>query len=161
MKDKTPQVDQVQLAMEGFEVFFHRLINGSEGKLARVWIYVYIVNRIHRLLKRSVRTNNVGLFLSILPFTIELLFSLNRPNYACCETLFLDKLQKMPGAARKVLESGAFSIRQTNKSYSRSPIDLTLERTVNRDTPSSATGITSFANSESYILTMGCYSHTT
>ena len=59
--DKTPQPNQVQLAMEGFEVFFHRLINGSEGKLARIWaIYVYIVNRIHRLLQRSVRTNDVS-----------------------------------------------------------------------------------------------------
>ena len=72
---------------------------------------------------------------------------MNRPNYARWGSLFLDKLQKT-GVARKVLESGAFSIRRTSKSYSRSPIDLTLEQTINRDAASSATGITSFANSE-------------
>lgn len=142
--------EHVHAAMQGYEAYFQRLIEGSQGKLAQFWaIYVYIVNRVYRLLQRAVRTNDLDLFLRVLPCTIELFFALNRPNYARWGSLFLDKLGKMPHAARKVLEEGAFSTRRTSKSYSRSPIDLTLEQTVNRDAASSATGITSFTNSES------------
>ena len=148
--DSRAQSEQVQVAMQCYEAYFQGLIKGSECKLAQFWaIYVYIVNRIHRLLQRAVRTNDLDLFLRVLPCTIELFFALNRPNYARWGSLFLDKLEKMPDAARKVLEAGAFSTRRTSKSYSRSPIDMTLEQTVNRDAASSATGITSFANSES------------
>ena len=144
------QSEQVEVAMHGYEAYFQGLIKGSEGKLAQFWaIYAYIVNRVYRLLQRAVRTNDLDLFLRVLPCTVELFFAQNRPNYARWGSLFLDKLGKLPEAARKVLETGAFSTRRTNKSYSRSPIDLTLEQTVNRDAASSATGITSFANSES------------
>lgn len=142
--------EHVHAAMQGYEAYFQRLIEGSQGKLAQFWaIYVYIVNRVYRLLQRAVQTNDLDIFLRVLPCTIELFFALNRPNYARWGSFFLDKLDKMPHAARKVLEEGAFSTRRTSKSYSRSPIDLTLEQTVNRDAASSATGITSFTNSES------------
>ena len=43
-----------------------------------------------------------------------------------------------------VLQAGAFSTRRTNKAYSRSPIDLTLEQTANRDAASAATGVVQF-----------------
>ena len=49
-----------------------------------------------------------------------------------------------PGA-RAMLEAGALSVRRTNKTFSRSPVDLTLEQTVNADVASRLTGITSFS----------------
>jgi hypothetical protein len=142
--------EDIAVAVKGFESFFHGLLDGSGGKLAQYWaIYVYIVNRVHRLLQRAVRMNDLDLFEKVLPSVVDIFFALNRPNYARWGSLFLTKLQKMPAAARKTLEAGAFSTRRTNKSYSRCPIDLTLEQTVNRDAASSSTGITAFTNSES------------
>lgn len=57
---------------------------------------------------------------------------------------FLNQLEKASPESRKVLQTGAFSIRRTNKSYSRSAIDLTLEQTVNRDAASPMRGIVGF-----------------
>ncbi len=89
------------------------------------------------------------LYIEILPSLIEIFFALNRPNYAHWGSYFLERLKHLDPAALDILKAGAFSIRRTKKSYSRTPIDLTLEQTVNRDAASSATGVTHFANSES------------
>ena len=93
--------------------------------------------------------NDVQLYTAVLPQIVEVFFSLNRPNYALWGTLFLKKLEDLNPTALDILKSGAFTKRRTQKSFSRAPIDLTLEQTVNRDAASSATGITHFANSES------------
>jgi hypothetical protein len=41
----------------------------------------------------------------------------------------------------KLSDSGAISIRRTKKSFSRSPVDITLEQTINADAANSSTGI--------------------
>ena len=48
---------------------------------------------------------------------------------------------------REILERGAFSIRRTNKCFSRTPLDQTLEQTVNVDAASRLTGISAFSHS--------------
>lgn len=110
---------------------------------------MYLINRLYREFQRAVWTNDVELYIEVLPFLVEVFFSLNRPNYARWGSHFLEKLKHLDPAALDILKAGAFSTRRTKKTYSRSPIDLTLEQTVNRDAASSATGITAFANSES------------
>lgn len=45
-------------------------------------------------------------------------------------------------------EIDAFSIRRTNKDFSRSAIDLSLEQTINHDAASQMKGIDAFRNSE-------------
>ena len=51
--------------------------------------------------------------------------------------------QSHPGV-REMLLSGALSVRRTNKSFTRTPVDLTLEQTVNADAASRMTGISAF-----------------
>ena len=87
------------------------------------------------------------LYIQVLPSMIEVFFSLNRPNYARWGSYFLEKLTNLDKEALDVLKAGAFSTQRTTKAYSRGPIDLTVEQTVNRDAASSASGITHFANS--------------
>ena len=60
----------------------------------------------------------------------------------------LHKLKTLDSSAVEILKAGAFSTRRTQLPYSRSPIDLTLEQTINKDVTSSAKGITSFTTSE-------------
>lgn len=117
--------------MKRYESFFHDVIDGKYGSTAAYWaIYVYLINRVYRELKRAVRTNDVDGYIHILPSIIEVCFALNRPNYSRWGSLFLHKLQQMDPRAREILEAGAMSIRRTKKSYARSAVDLTLEQTV-------------------------------
>ena len=44
-------------------------------------------------------------------------------------------------------QNGGFGVKRTSKTFSRSPIDLTLEQTVNADAESQRTGIGAFTNS--------------
>ncbi len=46
-----------------------------------------------------------------------------------------------------MLEGGALTIRRTAKPFSRTPVDLTLEQTINADAASRHTGIAAFTNS--------------
>ena len=76
-------------------------------------------------------------------------FALNRPNYSRWASYFLERLNHLDPVALDILKAGAFSTRRTTKNFSMSPIDLTLEQTVNRDAASSSSGITHFASSDS------------
>ena len=77
-------------------------------------------------------------------------FVFNQPNYARCLTEYHSKLLKLkdthPDLERE-FSAGGFGIRRSGKNFSRLPIDLTLEQTVNADAASQKTGINSFTNS--------------
>ena len=85
---------------------------------------------------------------------LSVFFSLNRPNYARYGILFLHQLQNAGTEVTNILESGAFSIRRTNKSYARSAVDFSLEESYNRESYNAASAtkrIVAFRNSESAI----------
>ena len=77
-------------------------------------------------------------------------FVFNQPNYARWLTEYLSKLLKLkdthPDVERE-FSAGGFGIRRSGKNFSRLPIDLTLEQTVNAAAASQKTGINSFTNS--------------
>jgi hypothetical protein len=50
---------------------------------------------------------------------------------------------------KDTLESGALSIRRTDKSFSRTAVDMTLEQMVNADAASRLTGIPAFGTLDS------------
>ena len=147
--DTNPAFDE---HLKQYELYFNSVMGGALGPTAQYWaIYIFMVNRIHRELMRALRTNDVNSYISILPAVIDIFFEFNRPNYARCGVLFLQKLSTTSPQTRSVLEKGAFSIRKTKKNYSRSAIDLTLEQTVNRDAASPMRGIIGFQNSENAV----------
>ena len=47
---------------------------------------------------------------------------------------------------RYILETGAFTVRRTDNSFARCPVDITLEQTVNVDAASRLTGIVNATN---------------
>jgi hypothetical protein len=49
---------------------------------------------------------------------------------------------------RQILENGALSIKRTSKPFSRTPVDMALEQTVNKDGDSRLTGIAAFSHSD-------------
>lgn len=138
--------------LQKYEEFFHSVMEGSLGQTAQFWaIYIFLINRVHREVKRCVKMNDVDGYINAFPAMLDVFFALNRPNYARWGTLFLQKLVSADPQLRKILADGAFSIRRTTKQYSRSAVDISLEQTVNRDASSSLRGIVAFRKSESAI----------
>lgn len=149
--------DEFKKLSEDYEKFFHRVIKGDFGETATYWaVYIYFINRLFREFQRAVRTNNVELYIKVFPSMIDVFFALNRPNYARWGSYSLEKMASLNKEALDILKAGAFSIRRTTKEFSRSPIDLTLEQTVNRDASSTATGITHFSNSVNAFRRWSC-----
>ena len=150
---KTPQhAAKLKYFMEKYDAYFFEALEGKFGPTAQMWTsYIYMINRIYRKLMQFVRTNNVDGYIALLPSVIALFFGLNRPNYARWGIMFLNQLRKAPPSCIEILKGGAFSVRRTSKNYSRTPVDICLEQTVNRDAASTSRGIVAYHNSEGAI----------
>ena len=135
--------------IEKYSEFTEETKSGKHGATAQYWMmYVEYVHAYHTL-ERAVRTNNIDLYTRALTPVIGLFFMVGHINYARWMSKFqLDLLnidQSHPGI-RHLLEDGAFSVRSTDKSFSRIPVDLTLEQTINADAASRLTGISAMTN---------------
>lgn len=118
-------------------------LNGEHGKTAQFFMmYVQFV-KYYMILNTSIRTADFELLKFILPKIGNLFFTFNQPNYARYLVKYHDNLLNIdnthPGLKSR-LEKGSFGIRRTSKSYSRQPIDLTLEQTINADAANKLTG---------------------
>ena len=112
-------------------------------------VYAQLV-RIFMIFTRACRTNDVELFIYALQLMIPVYFAGSRPNYARWLVRYhlnlINSEDTHPGI-RAMLEAGALSIRRTDKHFSRTAVDMTLEQTVNADAASRLTGISSFMQS--------------
>ena len=122
----------VQHHTQLYKEYLQSVLDGQLGHTAKFWgIYIFLINRLHRMLQRSVKTNGVSGYINVFPTMLAVYFALNRPNYARWGTLFLQKLKSAHPKLHEVLQNGAFSIRRTRKDFSRLALDLSLEQTVN------------------------------
>ncbi|GFY36060.1 uncharacterized protein TNCV_4844321 [Trichonephila clavipes] len=105
--------------------------------------------RLHPILSRSIREGDFQLFLDILPKITNLIFVFNHQNYTKWTVQYHYNLRKVstthPGL--EDFQKGFFGIKRTNKPFSRQPIDLTLEQTINADAARTLTGIAHLTNS--------------
>ena len=106
--------------------------------------YVRIIDLYH-IFSRAVRTGDYLLYIFILPQFMSLFFVFNHQNYARWLVHFHNNLLRMedthPGITEE-FQRGLLSIRRTEKPFSRVPIDITLEQTMNGDAANSASGNT-------------------
>ena len=79
-------------------------------------------------LQHSIRTNDVDLYISVLPILFDIFFALNWPNYARWGSLFLHKLRSLDVERRKILATGAFSLLRVGKNHTRMAIEICLEQ---------------------------------
>ena len=101
---------------------------------------------------RSVRGGDLSLYTFCLSQISGLFFTFNQPNYARWTVRYHDNLLKLKESHPEVYKSfskGFFGIKRTNKKFSRLPVDLTLEQTINADAASQKVGITNLTNSVS------------
>ena len=77
-------------------------------------------------------------------------FTFNHQNYSCWFTVYHNKLLKLKNSHLDIYEefkNGCFSLKRTSKLFSRIPIDLTLEQTINADAAYQRSGIILLTNS--------------
>lgn len=130
-----------------YEDFCNATRSGPHGATAQFWmLYIELIHTFNEF-ERAVRTNDIQLFIQSLTPMIHLFFATNHINYSRWISKYqldlLNMYKTHPGL-RDILEEGVFTIRRTSHSFSRCPVDLTLEQTVNADAASRLTGIGSF-----------------
>ncbi|GFU98409.1 hypothetical protein TNCV_3652401 [Trichonephila clavipes] len=81
---------------------------------------------------------------------MNLFFICNQPNYARWASKYYDNLMKIAENHPDLFEEfqkGFFGIQRTYKPFSKQPIDLVLEQTINADAARRLTGVIQFTNS--------------
>lgn len=135
--------------LERYNIFTEETLSGSHGCTAKfALVYVSLVE-LYQLLERGVRTSNVKLYNYAIHEICAIFFALNHQNYARWLTRNHDNFMNIeishPGLWED-FENGALSIRRTTKIFCRTPVDLTLEQTINANAANRLTGVTSFTN---------------
>lgn len=126
------------------------MINGKHGKTTQFYMIYSNLVEYYLLLYASIRTADFDLFKYMLPKITNLFFVFNQPNYARWLVRYHYNLCNVvnthPGL-KLSFEQGSFGVKRTDKAFSRQPIDLTLEQTINADAANKLTGILHFTNS--------------
>lgn len=137
-------------AAEAYAKYTEATRSGVHGATAQFWMMYIDYIQVYHNLERATRTNDISLFIYTLTPVIGLFFATNHVNYSRWLTKYQLDLMNIDGShpgLRAILEEGAFTVRRTDHQFSRVPVDLTLEQTVNADAASRLTGITSATNS--------------
>ena len=107
---------------------------------------------LYLIIDRAIQESDVDLYTWALTQATDIFFGTNRQNYARWMSKYqLDLLNitiTHPGL-KELLIAGLFSIRRTDNQFSRVPVDLTLEQTINADAASRMTGYTDATNNYS------------
>ena len=99
-----------------------------------------------------IRLEDFELYIYCLPRITNYFFTFYHPDYTRWVVRYHGNLLKLSETHKDVcneFKKGCFGIKRTKKDFSRRPIDLTLEQTVNADAASQKTGISYFTNSVS------------
>lgn len=141
---------QLKDILDHYHTYTEKTRNGEHGYTAQfVLMYIEFVEN-YQLFEYAIRTSDLNMYIFAARKMCSLFFSFNHQNYARWLTKNIDDLinidQTHPGL-REYFENGALSVRRTTKNFSRSPVDLTLEQTINANAANKLTGVTSFTNS--------------
>ena len=133
-----------------YQDFSNETKSGKHGLTAQFWMqYMHMIELYHQL-SRSIREGDFELYIHTLPKISSYFFVFNQPNHARWMTIYHNNLLRLSRTHPEVYndyKKGGFGVKRTDKTFSRSPIDLTLEQTINADAASQRTGIAAFTNS--------------
>ncbi|CAH0555054.1 unnamed protein product [Brassicogethes aeneus] len=142
--------DSLRQILEGYKQFREITLQGGHGKTAQYYLqYTELVN-IYLRFSRSIRCSNFELYLNSISEICDYFFAFNLPNYSKWAALYLNNLIKLKTDNSPLLmefREGAFGVRRTKSCLGRSPVDLTLEQTINADAGNTLTGVSHFTNS--------------
>ena len=132
-----------------YKNYWNESLSGMPGKTAQFYMkYVEMIHLYHDF-SRSGHTGDFNTYVTSIP-KIKKFFALNQPNYSRQLVKQNTNLLVAPNTHPEVyqeLKKRMFGIKRSSKSFSRSPIDLALEKTINADAANQRTGILSLTNS--------------
>ena len=136
--------------LEKYDNFTEQTLQGKHGSTAQFYaIYIRLVS-YYNMLNKSIRTGDLKMYVYILAKISIFFFAFNHQNYSRWLVYYLSKLSSIddthPGL-RFSLEQGSFGVRRTEKPFSRIPVDLTLEQTINGEAARRLIGIVHMTNS--------------
>lgn len=142
--------ENLQDLINNYGIYKQQTLRGEHGKTSQ--FYLIYTNLIHHYLdlSRSVRTGDFELFKTVLPKITNIFFICNQQNYSRWAVKYYDNLLRVGETHPNLYEEfqkGCFGIKRTTKPFSRQPIDLVLEQTINADAARKLTGIIHFTNS--------------
>lgn len=133
-----------------YDEYKQKTLDGKHGKTAQfVLMYVSFIE-LYQLFEYAIRCCDFNLYVYVASKMCPLFFALSHQNYARWLTRNVDDLINIETTHPELLQefqNGALSIRRTTKNFCRSPVDLTLEQTINANAANKLTGISSFTNS--------------
>lgn len=142
--------DSLQKLLEDYKKFREVTLQGGHRKTAQFYLqYTELVNLYLRF-SRSIRCSNFELYLDSISEMCDYFFAFNLPNYSKWAAMYLNNLIKLKIENLPLIEEfreGAFGVRRTTSCLGRSPVDLTLEQTINVDAGNTLTGVSHFTNS--------------
>lgn len=139
----TIENEELNDLLNNYNIYKQQTLNGEFGKTPQ--FYLIYINLVHYYLtlSRCIRNGDFELFKFVLPKITNLFFMCNQQNYARWTVKYSDNLQKVAQSHPDLFEqfqNGFFSIQRTNKPFSKQPIDLVLEQTINADAARRLTG---------------------
>ena len=143
-KDSASQESSKELLniLSDYKNYWNESLFRMHGKTAQFWMkYVEMIHLYHDF-SSSVRPGDV----SPIPKINNYFFALNQPNYARWLVKYHNSLLVALDTHPEVYQEfkkGMFGTKRSPKSFSRSPIDLALEQTINADAANQRTGIIS------------------
>ena len=136
-----------------YEAYSKQTQNGEHGKTALFWLKYVEMIRLYHQFSRRIRVGDLDAYIACLPKLAKYFFTLNHPNYARWIVKYHDNILRLPETHPQLpqvyneFKKGCCSIKRTTKPFSRCPIDLALEQTINADAANQRTGIASLTNS--------------
>ena len=133
-----------------YKEFAQETRDGNHGKTAQYWMGSVDMLHLYHEFSRSIRTEDLDLYIYCLQQMTALFFTLNHQNYSRWLTVYHDKLLKLKNSHPDIygeFKNSCFSLKRTSKPFSRIPIDLTLEQTINAVAACQRSGIISLTNS--------------
>lgn len=149
-KDSLNLSPTLQESVNKYHDFTQETLSGKHGKTAQFYLQYVEMVRLYLRFSRSIRTNDIELFIDSLWDMVDFFFIYNQPNYARWTLKFLSNLidEKNEGSYFwEELSKCGLGVKRTKNKFSRSPVDLTLEQTINADSADGLKGISHFTNS--------------
>ena len=132
-----------------YKNYWNESLSGMPGKTAQFYIKYVEMIHLYDDFSRSVHTGDFNTYVTSIS-KIKKIFALNQPNYARCLVKQNTNLLVAPNThpeVYQVFKKGMFGIKRSSKSFSRSPIDLALEKTINADAVNQRTRTSLLTNS--------------
>ena len=121
--------------VEDFNVFKAEIRKGKLGKTAQFWIAYCDFVWILLTFQKSVKENNLELYISSIRKMCNLLFSADHQNYARYLPIYYTQLLNLPEShpgSHLLLADNGFSVARSFIPSSRNALDITIEQTINR-----------------------------